>query len=137
MDGYAVRSADLDPVRAGTAVTLPVVGDIPAGTASPLSVQPGLCVRIMTDGGIAKVRIYRAPDVGAYIRRLGEDVRAGDTVAVAGSHLGSARIGLIAAVGRTAVTVRPRPRVVVISTGSELVEAGRLLPCDRQRRSAR
>lgn len=141
MDGYAVRSADLDPVRAGTAVTLPVVGDIPAGTASPLSVQPGLCVRIMTgaplptgadvvvpvemtDGGIAKVRIDRAPDVGAYIRRLGEDVRAGDTVAVAGSHLGSARIGLIAAVGRTAVAVRPRPRVVVISTGSELVEAG-------------
>ena len=48
MYGYAVRSADLDPVRAGTAVTLPVVGDIPAGTASPLSVQPGLCVRIMT-----------------------------------------------------------------------------------------
>jgi len=141
MDGYAVRSADLDPVRAGTAVTLPVVGDIPAGTQSPLSVQPGLCVRIMTgaplptgadvvvpvemtDGGIAKVRIDRAPDVGAYIRRLGEDVRAGDTVAVAGSHLGSARIGLIAAVGRTAVAVRPRPRVVVISTGSELVEAG-------------
>lgn len=141
MDGYAVRSADLDPVRAGTAVTLPVVGDIPAGTASPLSVQPGLCVRIMTgaplptgadvvvpvemtDGGIAKVRIDRAPDVGAYIRRLGEDVQAGDTVAVAGSHLGSARIGLIAAVGRTAVAVRPRPRVVVISTGSELVEAG-------------
>lgn len=141
MDGYAVRSADLDPVRAGTPVTLPVVGDIPAGTASPLSVQPGLCVRIMTgaplptgadvvvpvemtDGGIAKVRIDRAPDVGAYIRRLGEDVRAGDTVAVAGSHLGSARIGLIAAVGRTTLAVRPRPRVVVISTGSELVEAG-------------
>jgi molybdopterin molybdotransferase len=141
MDGYAVRSADLDPVRAGTPVTLPVVGDIPAGTASPLSVQPGLCVRIMTgaplptgadvvvpaemtDGGITKVRIDRAPDVGAYIRRLGEDVRTGDTVAVAGSHLGSARIGLIAAVGRTTLAVRPRPRVVVISTGSELVEAG-------------
>jgi molybdopterin molybdotransferase len=141
MDGYAVRSADLDPVRAGTPVTLPVVGDIPAGTASPLSVQPGLCVRIMTgaplptgadvvvpaemtDGGIAKVRIDRAPDVGAYIRRLGEDVLTGDTVAVAGSHLGSARIGLIAAVGRTTLAVRPRPRVVVISTGSELVEAG-------------
>jgi molybdopterin molybdotransferase len=141
MDGYAVRSADLAAVAPGRPVTLPVVGDIPAGTASPLSVQPGLCVRIMTgapmpagadvvvpveftDGGIAKVRIDRAPDPGAYIRRLGEDVAAGDTVASEGDYLGSARIGLMAAVGRTTVRVRPRPRVVVISTGSELVEAG-------------
>src|SRR5450759_5892851 len=111
MDGYAVRSGDLDPVRAGTAVTLPVVGDIPAGTASPLSVQPGLCVRIMTGaplptgadvvlpvemtdvgravdahlGNAAVGHLNREHHVGAYIRRLGEDVRAGDTVAVAGS----------------------------------------------------
>src|SRR5450759_3169077 len=102
MDGYAVRSADLDPVRAGTPVTLPVVGDIPAGTASPLSVQPGLCVRIMTGAPLptgAVGHLRRDHHVGAYIRRLGEDVRTGDTVAVAGSHLGSARIGLIAAAG--------------------------------------
>jgi molybdopterin molybdotransferase len=104
-------------------------------------VQPGLCVRIMTgavmpigadavvpvewtDGGIAQVRIDRRPDVGAYVRRMGEEVAAGEVVLKAGTHLGSAQIGLAAAVGRARLFVRPRPRVVVVSTGSELVEAG-------------
>ncbi|MDT7547042.1 MAG: molybdopterin molybdotransferase [Actinomycetota bacterium] len=137
MDGYAVRVADLETVP----VTLPVVGDIAAGPASPLRVQPGLCVRIMTgammpagadavvplewtDGGVANVRIDRRPDSGAYVRRAGEDVSAGDVVLQTGTHLGAAQIGLAAAVGRSRLVVRPRPRVVVVSTGSELVEPG-------------
>ncbi|MCW2599581.1 MAG: molybdopterin molybdochelatase [Frankiales bacterium] len=137
MDGYAVRTADLAQVP----TVLPVVGDVAAGPASPLRVQPGLCVRIMTgavmpigadavvpvewtDGGIAQVRIDRRPDVGAYVRRTGEEVTAGEVVLKTGSHLGSAQIGLAAAVGRARLFVRPRPRVVVVSTGSELVEAG-------------
>ena len=137
MDGYAVRVADLAQLPA----TLPVTGDVAAGPASPLRVQPGLCVRIMTgalmpagadavvpvewtDGGIALVRIDRCPDVGAYVRRAGEDVVAGELVLAAGSHLGSAQIGLAAAIGRSRLLVRPRPRVVVVSTGSELVEPG-------------
>ncbi|MDQ6650059.1 MAG: molybdopterin molybdotransferase MoeA [Actinomycetota bacterium] len=141
MDGYAVRRGDLLRASAAAPVSLPVVGDIPAGTASPLSVQPGFCVRIMTgallpsgadavvplewtDGGIANVRIERTPEPGQHIRRAGEDVRTGDLVAAAGTHLGAAQIGLLAAAGRPAVAVRPRPRVVVVSTGSELVEAG-------------
>jgi molybdopterin molybdotransferase len=137
MDGYAVRAADL----VGAPVVLPVVGDVAAGPASPLRVQQGLCVRIMTgallphgadtvvpvewtDGGIAQVRIDRAPDVGGFIRRAGEDVQAGETVLKNGAYLGSAQIGLAAAVGRDRLLVRPRPRVVVVSTGSELVEPG-------------
>ena len=137
MDGYAVRAADLATVP----VVLPVVGDIAAGPASALRVQPGLCVRIMTgallpqgadtvvpvewtDGGIASVRIDRRPDTGAFIRRAGEDVQAGELVLASGSHLGSSQIGLAAAVGRARLSVRPRPRVVVVSTGSELVEPG-------------
>lgn len=137
MDGYAVRAADLVNVP----VVLPVVGDVAAGPASSLRVQPGLCVRIMTgavvpegadtvipvewtDGGIAQVRIDRRPDTGAFIRRSGEDVKAGEVVLERGSHLGSAQIGLAAAVGRARLMVRPRPRVVVVSTGSELVEPG-------------
>lgn len=138
MDGYAVHSADL---TGGLPVVLPVLGDVAAGPASALRVQPGLCVRIMTgaalpdgadavvplemtDGGVSHVRIDRAVDPGAYVRRAGEDVEAGDTVLARGSTLGSAPIGLAAAVGRTRVLVRPRPRVVVVSTGSELVEPG-------------
>jgi molybdopterin molybdotransferase len=137
MDGYAVRAADLLTVPA----VLPVVGDVAAGPASPLRVQPGLCVRIMTgalmpvgadavvpvewtDGGIAQVRVDRRPDVGAFVRRAGEDVQAGEVVLQSGSYLGSAQIGLAAAIGRSRLLVRPRPRVVVVSTGSELVEPG-------------
>jgi molybdopterin molybdotransferase len=104
-------------------------------------VQPGLSTRIMTgapvpagadavvpvewtDQGIAAVTISRAPDPGAHIRRRGEDVRKGDVILSAGVRLGPGQLGLLAAVGRDRVTVRPRPRVVIISTGSELVEPG-------------
>ncbi len=138
MDGYAVRSEDLD---GDLPVVLPVVGDVAAGPASPLRVQPGLCVRIMTgaalppgadavvpvestDGGVSSVRIDRRVEPGAYVRRAGEDVEAGETVLTRGTALGSASLGLAAAVGRSRVLVRPRPRVVVVSTGSELVEPG-------------
>ena len=143
-DGYAVRRDDVLGASESTPVVLPVTGDVAAGPASPLRVQPGVCVRIMTgammpagadavvplewtDGGISSVRITRVPDAGAYIRRVGEDVAAGETVLTAGTLLGAAQIGIAAAVGRARLTVRPRPRVVVVSTGSELVEAGQPL----------
>ena len=136
MDGYAVRADDVGPE-----VVLPVVGDVAAGPASPLRVQPGLCVRIMTgamlpagadtvvplehtDGGVAQVRFDRAVERGGYVRRAGEDVEAGETVLTRGTPLGAAQLGLAAAVGRSRLLVRPRPRVVVVSTGSELVEPG-------------
>ncbi len=140
MDGYAVRTSDLTTVPA----TLPVIGDVVAGPAGGLTVQPGLCVRIMTgapippgadavvplewtDGGERQVRIDHRPEVGSHIRRAGEDVKAGELVLSAGTHLGAAQVGLAAASGRARLLVRPRPRVVVVSTGSELVEPGRPL----------
>lgn len=144
VDGYAVRLDDVASASERTPVVLPVTGDIAAGPASPLRVQPGVCVRIMTgammpagadsvipvewtDGGVATVRIVRAPTPGANIRRSGEDVAAGETVLAAGTHLGAVQIGLAAAVGRSRLVVRPRPRVVVVSTGSELTDAGQPL----------
>ena len=68
--------------------------------------------------------ITQAPEVGAHVRRRGEDVVTGSVVLDAGARLGPGQLGLLAAVGRDRVVVRPRPRVVVISTGSELVEPG-------------
>jgi molybdopterin molybdotransferase len=141
MDGYAVRVADVSGASEATPARLPVVGDIAAGSQAAYTVQPGLCVRIMTgapvptgadavvpvewtDGGIAGVAITRPPAPGANIRRRGEDVRVGDVVLDVGTRLGPGQLGLLAAVGRDRVKVRPRPRVVVISTGSELVEPG-------------
>ncbi len=140
MDGYAVRAADVQHVPC----VLPVVGDVAAGPAASISVQQGLSVRIMTgaflpagadavvpvehtDGGLAQVRIDRVPSPGQHIRRAGEDVRPGEVVLAAGTHLGAAQLGLAAAVGRARLLVRPRPRVVVVSTGDELVEPGGVL----------
>ena len=144
VDGYAVRLADVAQADEDTPVVLPVTGDVAAGPASPLRVSGGACVRIMTgalvpagadavlplewtDGGVATVTVRRAPAEGANIRRAGEDVAQGETVLAAGTHLGAVQIGLAAAVGRSRLLVRPRPRVVVVSTGSELVEAGQPL----------
>jgi molybdopterin molybdotransferase len=144
MDGYAVRSEDLRTASVGAPVVLPVVGDVAAGSTSPYTVQPGLCVRIMTgaamppgadavvplertDGGIAQVTIGQPVEVGSCIRRAGEDALSGAEVLAAGTHLGATQLGLLAAVGRDRVQVRPRPRVVVLSTGSELVDPGQPL----------
>jgi len=141
MDGYAVRAADLVGASEGSPITLPVVGDIPAGYSGALAVAPGQTARIMTgapmpagadavvpvewtDGDIVRVAIHRAPAPDAYLRHQGEDAIAGSVVLSSGTRLGAAQIGLLAAVGRGRVVVRPRPRVVVMSTGSELIEPG-------------
>jgi molybdopterin molybdotransferase len=141
MDGYAVRAADIATATESQPVTLPVVGDIAAGSSGPYTVQPGLSVRIMTgaplpagadvvvpvewtDGGVAQVAILRSAPAGAHIRLAGEDAHTGTTVLTAGTHLGATQVGLLAAVGRDRVQARPRPRVVVLSTGSELVDPG-------------
>src|SRR5690606_20669871 len=102
MDGYAVRAADVAGASEATPVRLPVVGDIAAGSSGGYTVQPGLCVRIMTgapmppgadtvvpveatDAGIATVTITEGSPVGAFIRRAGEDVNAGEVVLTAGT----------------------------------------------------
>ena len=141
MDGYAVRAEDAASASESDPVVLPVVGDIAAGSSSAVALVPGQTARIMTgapvpsgadavvpvewtDGGVANVRITRAPKPGAYIRRRGEDAPEGTVVLTKGTRLGPAQLGLLGAVGRDRVLVRPRPRVVVLSTGDELVEPG-------------
>jgi molybdopterin molybdotransferase len=141
MDGYAVRAEDVREADGENPVELPVVADIAAGESEVAAIGPGLAARIMTgapipvgadavvpveytDGGEARVRITSAVPTGRHLRKIGEDVQEGDTVLGAGTFLGAAQIGLLAAVGKDRVKVRPRPRVVVISTGSELVEPG-------------
>ena len=142
MDGYAVRRIDVLGADQDNPAVLTVTQEIPAGAAATAEIGPGACARIMTgapvppgadavvpvewtDGAAdGTVRIYRAPDEGGHIRRSGEDVRAGQPLLAAGTLLGARQIGLLAAVSRDLVAVRPSPRVVIISTGSELVEPG-------------
>lgn len=137
MDGYAVRAEDV----ANAPVTLPVRGDIPAGHPSPVPLQPGTAMRIMTgafvpqgadtviqveltDGGTETVAIAQALPRGANIRGRGEDVRAGDVVLRAGVRIGPAEIALLAGAGQTHVRVGRRPSVAILSTGDELVAVG-------------
>ncbi|MBW8481704.1 molybdotransferase-like divisome protein Glp [Actinomadura parmotrematis] len=144
MDGYAVVAADVAGASDDDPAVLPVIGDIAAGDGGVTALRPGLTARIMTgaplpagadavvpvewtDGGTATVRVTRPAPPGNYIRRAGEDVLAGQIVAGPGTRLAAPQLGMLAAVGRPRVLVRPKPRVVVLSTGSELREPGAAL----------
>lgn len=141
MDGYAVLASDLAGASEQSPVELAVIDDVPAGFRSTETVRAGTAVRIMTgapmpegadavipveqtDGGTETVQVTGSVDVGAYIRRAAEDVVAGEVVLAAGTLIGSRQVAILAAVGCGLVFVHPRPRVAVISTGSELVEPG-------------
>jgi molybdopterin molybdotransferase len=90
---------------------------IPAGADGVIPLED-------TDRGVAKVAIHRPVRAGECIRTAGEDLATGSAALGAGAALGPQQIALLAAIGRDRVLVRPRPRVVVISTGSELVDVG-------------
>lgn len=74
------------------------------------------------EGAGGHVHVYRSAEARAHVRAKGSDVKAGDRALDAGTVLGPPQIALLAAIGRGTVRVRPRPRVVVMSTGSELVQ---------------
>ncbi|WP_236796544.1 gephyrin-like molybdotransferase Glp [Amycolatopsis sp. GM8] len=141
VDGYAVRSVDVRPVE-DEPVQLPVVGEIPAGSRQPRRLQPGQAVRVatgaplptladavvptaFTDGHPANVTVHRSVPSAGYVRRTGEDVQIGDVAVRQGDTIGSAQVGLLAAVGRSKVLVYPRPRVSIVSVGDELVDIDR------------
>jgi molybdopterin molybdotransferase len=143
MDGYAARWAEVS-TAAATPVRLPVADDIPAGRTDVVPLAAGTVQRIMTgaplpegadvvvpveltDGGTEVVEIRDAPAAGTHLRVAGEDIAAGTVALTAGSPLGAAQLGLAAAVGVTTLPVRRRPRVLVLSTGSELVTPGQPL----------
>jgi molybdopterin molybdotransferase len=142
MDGYAVYAADVATASTESPVVLPVVNDIAAGNTSPLSLATGQTMRIMTgapmprgadaivpveatDGGVVTVSVFERSVVGQHVREAGEDVEAGTVVLRKGTLLGPGQIALLAAAGVPRVRVVPRPRVVVLSTGDELVDVGR------------
>ncbi|HEY7033001.1 MAG TPA: gephyrin-like molybdotransferase Glp [Thermomicrobiales bacterium] len=151
MDGYAVRASDTAGASVQGPLHLRVVGEAPAGYAPTRNVEPGTAVRIMTgapvpDGADAVVRFEEtdegdratAPDrragdtvavrrtarPGENVRPAGEDVAAGDRVLAAGTAVRPAEIGVLAALGRDWVAVHRRPRVAILATGDEIVDAG-------------
>lgn len=141
MDGYAVLATDVAAAGQDTPVRLPVAEDIPAGRTDIPTLTAGTAHRIMTgaplppgatavvpveatDGATDTVTIRSAPREGQHVRRAGEDVTAGTTVLRAGQVVTPAALGLAAALGLGELTVVPRQRVLVVSTGTELVGPG-------------
>jgi len=139
MDGYAVQASDLVDATPDTPARLLIAETIPAGHVAARGLVSGEAARIMTGAPMPEgadavaqseitseedgdVLIYEAVRPGKNIRRAGEDVMAGDRVFGAGTVLWPAEIGVLASLGHPEVLVHRRPRVAVISTGSELVE---------------
>lgn len=141
-DGYAVRSEDLAGATPDAPVELTVTEEIRAGDVDPAALVAGSAIRIasgapvptgadsvvaldFTDHGRARVAVRTQPAVGENIRRRAEDVEQGRVVLRSGTRVGARQVALLAGVGRSRVVVRPRPRVVIISIGDEIVEPGR------------
>jgi molybdopterin molybdotransferase len=148
IDGYACRYEDLGvpahrpsetPARPAR---LSVVGAVSASSWQPARLAPGSCFAIAagapmpgaadvvvpvdwTDEGMVTVTILRNPKRGHGIRRTGEEIAAGAVLAKAGSLVNPALVSVLASVGVGHVAVRPSPRVMLVATGDELVDAGR------------
>ncbi|HEX9034370.1 MAG TPA: gephyrin-like molybdotransferase Glp [Streptosporangiaceae bacterium] len=141
MDGYAVLAADVASASEASPVTLGVQAESAAGDTTIRTLTPGHCIKIMTgallpggadaivpvewtDGGTQTVTISQAASKGNAIRRAGDDAQPGDLLLPAGTRLGAAQIGVLAAAGHGTLRARRRPRVTVISTGNELAPPG-------------
>ena len=141
MDGYAVRAADTAGASPARPVELEVAFEVAAGARPEKPLEPGRAARIFTgaalpNGADAVVRQedaerdghrlrLRAPAVPREnVRDAGEDVELGERVLGPGTPLRAAHLGLLASLGRTAVAVRQRARVAILSGGDELVEPG-------------
>lgn len=144
MDGYAVRATDTVEATPDSPVRLLIADTLPAGHVSAHALRPGEAIRIMTgaplpDGADTVVQSELTSEDDGYlvlvepvkrgknIRRAGEDIASGDRVLSAGTPLGPAEVGVLASLGQASLVVHRRPRVAIISTGSELVEVDRPL----------
>lgn len=148
MDGFAVRAGDILEALPDQPITLSVIEDIPAGQFPKKKLGIGQTARIMTGAPIpdksdaiipiedtdqyiegtrsgtnlpTEIKVYRSVKPGAYIRNKGEDVSVGKVVLDSYSRLRPQDIGLLAMLGISRVSVFRRPRIVILSTGDELL----------------
>ncbi|ACQ79166.1 molybdenum cofactor synthesis domain protein [Beutenbergia cavernae DSM 12333] len=142
LDGYAVRASDVVTAAPDGDLTLRVSDDVRAGAPDAPTLVVGAAARIAsgapmpggadavvplarTDAGDARVRIRAAVRAGDGVRARAVDVRSGEIALARGTRVGAAQIALLAALGRPRARVHPKPRVVVVSVGDELVEPGK------------
>jgi len=140
MDGYAVVAADVHAATADEPTRLAVDGEVAAGVQELPTVGTGRSVRIMTGAPMppgadavvpvettsaldAEVLVHRAVAPGDHVRAPGEDLEPGQALLARGRRLAPADLGVLAAAGVSRVRCIPPPRVVIISSGDELVPA--------------
>jgi molybdopterin molybdotransferase len=146
VDGFAVRSTDLDSAGPLTPVILKVIGDVPAGIISGLSVREGESARIMTGAAVPEgadtvvmvedtdvnirnaavpppslVTILKKVESGSNIRQRGADVVANQVILPSRHRLKAQDVGLLAMLGIPTVKIFRRPRVAILSSGDELI----------------
>jgi molybdopterin molybdotransferase len=139
MDGYALRSADSRGASPEKPVVLDVIEDIPAGAIPRKRVGQGQAARIMTGAPVPvgadavmrmedtekdgqAVKVFVEATVGQDVRLAGEDVRTGETVISCGDMIRPAEIGMLAALGRSFISVYQKPLIAILATGDELVD---------------
>lgn len=143
MDGFAVAMASVENASADAPVELEIVDWVGAGVVSQVVLGAGQAIRIMTggimpvgadavvkiedvsftgDGGIGERVVISAPVTKTNVRKAGEEAKAGDVVVRAGEVVRPAMVGLLASTGNVSVPVHARPKVGVISIGTELVD---------------
>jgi molybdopterin molybdotransferase len=152
VDGFAIRSADLQSVSLERPLSIAVVGDVPAGSIPSVRVGPGTAVRIMTGAPLPRgadavimveetdqaranqtapppgvVWAFARVKAGANVRRRGSDARAGRVALRAGTELRPQELGLLSMLGRSTIRVFRRPVVAILSSGNELLPVGRAL----------
>ena len=149
MDGYAIRSSDVPDGGTDLRVAAPVPAGAGAATLEAGTAAPIMTGAMIPEGADAVVPIERAsPDhflpagdaarvklpaaaPGTYVRVAGSDIAAGEQALAAGTFLGPAQLGLLAALGLPEVTVYQAPTVLLVTTGDEVVEPGRDLPAGK------
>lgn len=160
MDGYALRSADIQSATRTNPISLNVIGDIAAGVWPKFTLQAGTAARIMTGAPVPagadaivpvedtdegwkdrerplpeQIAIYRLVGEGDYIRPKGDDIHAGDTILQRGHLIRPPEISVLASLGVSAVPVVRRPRVAILATGDELVDVDQPLTDGKIRNS--
>ncbi len=144
MDGYAVRADDTAGASRTTPRTLRRIEKVFTGQMPVQTVGAGECIEIATgapmpagadavviveetDSDADAVRVFTPVNPAQNIGRQGSDIQKGQTVMQPGTLLNASRIGSLAALGLTEVTVFDKPRVAILSTGNEIVEPGQPL----------
>ena len=138
MDGFAVRAADVAEATPSRPAELKIVGRALIGYRPETTVGGGEAMAIATGAPIPSgadtivpienadvqgeiVRLVEAASTGRHVRPVGEDVTEGTVLVEQGKRLGGPELGLLANAGHATPLVHPRPRVVVLSTGDELI----------------